>query len=236
MDDYVGAQPYFEKALAIRRKVLGEEHPATVTSLTNLGELLQAKGDYAGARLYFEQALAINRKVKGETSPSEDASFNIQDYSLRTKIALAVLFVFSIAVIGWQAFYRQGVSSSGLDEIIPTPTEIAVPSSAIIPGPVFTPTKTIYRRKTPTPTRTRTATYTATKTATIPLIVPTSTPRPGGNVGPSRPTNTRIPPTKTPVPPTKTPVPPTKTPVPPPTAVPTTPKPPTTAPTDVIGP
>jgi tetratricopeptide (TPR) repeat protein len=229
MDDYAGAQPHFEQALAIRRKVLGEEHPATITSLTNLGELLQAKGDYAGARLYFEQALAINRKVKGEMLPGDGTSFNIQEYSLRTKIALAILFVFSIAVIGWQAFSRQGVSSSGLNEIIPTSTEIAVPSSAIIPGPVFTPTKTIYRRKTPTPTNTRTATFTATKTVTRSLITPTSTPRPGGNVGPGRPTNTRVQPTKTPVPPTKTPVPPTKTPVPP-TAVPTTPKPPTPAP------
>src|SRR5262249_54233658 len=37
--EYHGARPYAERALAIRRKVLGEEHPDTATSLNNLGML-----------------------------------------------------------------------------------------------------------------------------------------------------------------------------------------------------
>jgi tetratricopeptide (TPR) repeat protein len=69
LGDYVGARPYYEQALAIRRKVLGEEHPDTATSLNNLGRLLEDMGDYAGARPYFEQALAICRKVLGKEHP-----------------------------------------------------------------------------------------------------------------------------------------------------------------------
>jgi hypothetical protein len=45
--DYVGARPYLEQALAIRRAVLGEQHPDTARSLSNLGLFLQAQGDYA---------------------------------------------------------------------------------------------------------------------------------------------------------------------------------------------
>ncbi len=66
MADYAAARPYFEQALAIRRKILGEKHPTTANSLNNLGALLKAMGDYAAARPYLEQALAINRKIRGE--------------------------------------------------------------------------------------------------------------------------------------------------------------------------
>jgi len=65
-----GARPYPEQALAIRRKVLGEEHPVTAVSLNNLGGLLQDMGDLAGARSYLEQALAISRKVLGVDHPT----------------------------------------------------------------------------------------------------------------------------------------------------------------------
>jgi len=38
---YAEARPLFERALAIREKVLGAEHPGTATSLSNLGRLLR---------------------------------------------------------------------------------------------------------------------------------------------------------------------------------------------------
>ncbi len=74
--DYAGALSYLEQALAIHKKVLGEEHPATATSLNSLGYLLQAMGDYAGARPYLEQSLAIRRKVLGEEHPGTATSLN----------------------------------------------------------------------------------------------------------------------------------------------------------------
>jgi tetratricopeptide (TPR) repeat protein len=74
--DNAGARPYYEQALAINRKVLGEEHPDTANSLNNLGGLLQNMGDYTGARPYYEQALAIRKKVLGEEHPDTATSLN----------------------------------------------------------------------------------------------------------------------------------------------------------------
>jgi Tetratricopeptide repeat len=45
--DFAEARPLYERALAIREKVLGPEHPDTATSLNNLALLHQAPGDVA---------------------------------------------------------------------------------------------------------------------------------------------------------------------------------------------
>ena len=74
--DYDAARPYYERALAIREKVLGAEHPDTASSLNNLGALLQATGDYDAARPYYERALAINEKVLGAEHPDTASSLN----------------------------------------------------------------------------------------------------------------------------------------------------------------
>jgi hypothetical protein len=44
---YREAQPLLEKVLAIRRKMLGEEHPHTALSYNNLAFFQQAQGQYA---------------------------------------------------------------------------------------------------------------------------------------------------------------------------------------------
>jgi tetratricopeptide (TPR) repeat protein len=62
---YVEARRLFDRALAIREKALGPEHPLTATSLNNLALLLQAQGDLAGAQPLYERALAIREKVLG---------------------------------------------------------------------------------------------------------------------------------------------------------------------------
>ena len=67
--DYEGARPYYERALAIREKALGPDHPDTALSLNNLGYLLQAMGNLAEARPYFERALAIREKALGPDHP-----------------------------------------------------------------------------------------------------------------------------------------------------------------------
>jgi transcriptional regulator with XRE-family HTH domain/Tfp pilus assembly protein PilF len=48
--DFAGAKVYLERALAIREKVLGPEHPHTATSFDNLGCLLHNQCDFAGAK------------------------------------------------------------------------------------------------------------------------------------------------------------------------------------------
>ena len=73
---YSEARPLYERALAIREKVLGPEHPDTAMSLNNLAVLLQDQGDLAGARPLFERALAIREKVLGPEHPDTATSLN----------------------------------------------------------------------------------------------------------------------------------------------------------------
>jgi tetratricopeptide (TPR) repeat protein len=73
---YTPAGQFYERALAIREKALGPEHPLTAASLNNLGRLLRDKGDLAGARALFERALAVREKVLGPDHRHTAASLN----------------------------------------------------------------------------------------------------------------------------------------------------------------
>jgi tetratricopeptide (TPR) repeat protein len=83
MGDLQTARPYCEKALEIRKKVLGEEHPDTAESFNNIGYLLQAMGDLQAARPYCEKALEIRKKVLGEEHPDTAESLNNIGYLLQ---------------------------------------------------------------------------------------------------------------------------------------------------------
>jgi hypothetical protein len=56
------------------RRVLGEEHPDTLTSMNNLALTLYASGDLPGAREACEQVLDGRRRVLGEKHPDTVAS------------------------------------------------------------------------------------------------------------------------------------------------------------------
>jgi tetratricopeptide (TPR) repeat protein len=66
---YLGTYPQArllcERALAIREKVLGSEHPDTARSLQLLAVISWDQGDCSGARPLCERALAIREKVLG---------------------------------------------------------------------------------------------------------------------------------------------------------------------------
>ncbi len=66
---YKGAEPLLRRALAIREKVLGPEHPDTAITLGNLSTLYYRKGDYKGAEPLYRRALAIREKVLGPEHP-----------------------------------------------------------------------------------------------------------------------------------------------------------------------
>ncbi|QDU29442.1 photosystem I assembly protein Ycf3 [Anatilimnocola aggregata] len=68
--DYPAARKYYEEALVVYRKVLGNEHKSTAGTLNNLGILASDQGDYPAARKYYEEALAIQRKELGNEHPS----------------------------------------------------------------------------------------------------------------------------------------------------------------------
>ncbi|MCB8934798.1 MAG: tetratricopeptide repeat protein [Candidatus Promineofilum sp.] len=65
-----------ERALAVRERVLGPEHPDTAAGLNNLGYLLQDMGDLPAARPYLERALAVWERVLGPEHPDTASSCN----------------------------------------------------------------------------------------------------------------------------------------------------------------
>jgi tetratricopeptide (TPR) repeat protein len=64
------------EVVEVCRRVLGEEHPETLTSLNNLAETRRALGDAEGARELHEQVVAVRRRVLGEEHPDTLTSLN----------------------------------------------------------------------------------------------------------------------------------------------------------------
>ncbi|MGQ0629267.1 MAG: tetratricopeptide repeat protein, partial [Phycisphaerales bacterium] len=73
---YPAALPLQENALATRRRVLGEEHKDTITSINNMGVLLQAQGKLAEAETCLREALERSRRLLGESHPNTLDSVN----------------------------------------------------------------------------------------------------------------------------------------------------------------
>ena len=62
---YSAVQKEWRRALEIREKVLGPEHPETATSLNNLAALLGRQSKYEEAQPLLERSLAIREKALG---------------------------------------------------------------------------------------------------------------------------------------------------------------------------
>ena len=76
MEDYTAARPLYERALKIREKALGPDHPDVATSLNNLAVLLHVQGDYTAARPLYERALKIKEQALGPDHPDLALSLN----------------------------------------------------------------------------------------------------------------------------------------------------------------
>jgi tetratricopeptide (TPR) repeat protein len=87
---YAQARAHFEQALAVCRRVLGDEHPATLTSMSNLAGTLGDQGDLAGARGLQEQVLAVCRRMLGEEHPETLTSMSNLAETHRAQGDLAV--------------------------------------------------------------------------------------------------------------------------------------------------
>jgi DNA-binding NarL/FixJ family response regulator len=66
---YTEAEPLLERALAIRERVLGPEHPETGETLNNLARLYLQQGRYTEAEPLFQRALSIRERVLGPGHP-----------------------------------------------------------------------------------------------------------------------------------------------------------------------
>jgi tetratricopeptide (TPR) repeat protein len=66
---YEQAEALSTKALEIGLRVLGEQHPNTLRSMSNLALLYFAKGDYAQAEAHYAKVLELERRVLGPQHP-----------------------------------------------------------------------------------------------------------------------------------------------------------------------
>jgi tetratricopeptide (TPR) repeat protein/CHAT domain-containing protein len=73
---YADAIPLAQRALAIREKALGPDHPDVATSLYNLANLYHSQGRYAEAEPLYQRSLAIREKALGRDHLDVAASLN----------------------------------------------------------------------------------------------------------------------------------------------------------------
>ena len=73
---YQSARKLEEQVLEARRRVLGQEHPNTLTAMNNLAQTLGAQGDHAAARKLEEQVLEARRRVLGQEHPDTLTAMN----------------------------------------------------------------------------------------------------------------------------------------------------------------
>ena len=74
--DYSQSLVWYEKALAIRKKVLGKEHPSTATTYNNMAGVYRNQGQYNKALEYYGKDLAISEKVLGKEHPNTATTYN----------------------------------------------------------------------------------------------------------------------------------------------------------------
>ena len=80
-----GSHAALESALAMRRQVLGEEHPEAAVSHSELGRTLFDLGRLDEAEAHFRSALAIRRKVLGPADHETATSMSDLGHLLREK-------------------------------------------------------------------------------------------------------------------------------------------------------
>lgn len=86
---YESAMPLQESALATRRKVLGEEHPDTLSSIHYTASLLNSQGNHAEAERHYREAIEKSRRALGEEHPETLVSINGMGALLRNQGRLA---------------------------------------------------------------------------------------------------------------------------------------------------
>jgi Tfp pilus assembly protein PilF len=74
--EYVAAEKCSQMAVEAYEKVLGPEHPDTLTSVNNLGIVLSGQGKYEEAEAMFRRGLEGREKVLGPEHPDTLGSVN----------------------------------------------------------------------------------------------------------------------------------------------------------------
>ena len=74
--NYPKALEFYTKALNIREKVLGKDHPDTAFSYNNIGSVYYRMGNYPKALEFHTKALNIREKALGKDHPTTADSYN----------------------------------------------------------------------------------------------------------------------------------------------------------------
>lgn len=74
--NYSQAEALHRRALAIHEKDLGPEHPTTLATLTNLGNVMMLQGKFKEAEQVFRRVLVAREKVLGPEHPDTAVSLN----------------------------------------------------------------------------------------------------------------------------------------------------------------
>ena len=76
LGEYNQAKELHEKALMIRKKIFGEDHPYVATSYNNLASVYNSLGEYNRAKELNVKALMISQKIFGEDHAAVATSYN----------------------------------------------------------------------------------------------------------------------------------------------------------------
>ena len=82
------ARPYFERALSIKRHVLGPDHPDVASVLNNLASLYRAEGALLDAEFHYQQALTLFEQVLGREHPRVGSVLNNRPSYMQTAVAM----------------------------------------------------------------------------------------------------------------------------------------------------
>jgi tetratricopeptide (TPR) repeat protein len=73
---YNEAEELFVQVMETRKRVLGDEHPDTLTSMHNLAHTLQSQARYDKALVLIERCFQLRRQLLGEQHPDTQSSLN----------------------------------------------------------------------------------------------------------------------------------------------------------------
>jgi eukaryotic-like serine/threonine-protein kinase len=81
---YQEAQMQLERALELRRRVQGDQHPDTLSVMSDLAEVYVFEGKFAPAQILDTKVLGIRRRVLGEADPATlDSMINLAEADQR---------------------------------------------------------------------------------------------------------------------------------------------------------
>ena len=70
LGQYSQAEPLYVRVVDLIRRVLGDEHPNTLTATANLPGCTRCRASMREAEPLFARALAVGRRVPGEQNPN----------------------------------------------------------------------------------------------------------------------------------------------------------------------